>query len=146
MLLDDFLPQSKLVVNETKILKPRFPIIDAHNHLGEEFGGGWINRPTGELLALMDEAGIEMLVDLDGGWGESVLQAHLDKLKSAAPERFQVFGGVHWSAWAEKGQQFPEYAARRLAAQAGWGAQGLKIWKPFGLTVKDDVGQRVAVD
>ncbi len=146
MLLEDYVPQSKLSVKTTDILKPRFPVIDAHNHLGEEFGGGWINRPLGELLARMDEAGVEKLVDLDGGWGEAVLQEHLDRLKAAAPGRFQVFGGVDWAAWAERGNRFPEVAARRLEVQAGWGAKGLKIWKPFGLKVKDDAGQRVPVD
>lgn len=146
MLLKDFVPQSRLVVKTTEVRKPRFLVIDAHNHLGEEFGGGWIKRPVSELLAALDEAGVQMLVDLDGGWGEVILQAHLDKLKTFAPERFQVFGGVDWQAWAEQGNKFPEYAARRLREQARWGAQGLKIWKPFGLSVKDASGARVAVD
>ncbi len=146
MLPNDYIPHSKLIVKETMIRKPRYPVIDVHNHLGGEFGKGWIDRPIDELLAAMDEAGVEKVVDLDGGWGEPILQAHLDKLKSAAPERFQVFAGVNWSAWAEKGENFPHYAVERLKAQAGWGAQGLKIWKPFGLTVKDETSQRVAVD
>ncbi len=146
MLLSDFVPHAKLVVQKTEIRKPRFPVIDAHNHLAEGFGGGWINQPISELLAALDEAGVQELVDLDGGWGEAILQAHLDKLKAAAPERFQVFGGVNWPAWGEQGAHFPEYAVQRLRMQAGWGAQGLKIWKPFGLTVKDEAGQRVPVD
>jgi len=79
-------------------------------------------------------------------WGEEILQKHLDKLKQASPERFVVFGGVDWKAWAELGGQFPEAAAQRLRVQAGWGAEGLKVWKPFGLTVKDQAGKRVAVD
>ncbi len=146
MQLEDFVPHSKLSVKETEILKPRFPVIDAHNHLGEGFGGGWINRPVSELLARLDEAGVEKLVDLDGGWGEAILKMHLERLKSTAPERFQVFGGVDWSAWAEQGTHFAEHAASRLKVQVSWGAQGLKIWKPFGLTVKDEIGQRVPVD
>ena len=59
----------------TSILKPRFPVIDAHNHLGGEFGGGWDNRPVAELLDVLDEAGVKVLVDLDGGWGEAILDA-----------------------------------------------------------------------
>ena len=38
-----------LVVGETTIDRPRFPIIDAHNHLGTPFGGGWDKRPVAEL-------------------------------------------------------------------------------------------------
>ncbi len=146
MQLEDFVPHSKLSVKTTEVLKPRFPAIDAHNHLGDLFGAGWIDRPAGELLAQLDAAGVTKVVDLDGGWGETILQAHLDRRKTAAPARFQVFGGVDWAAWPEQGAHFPEYAARRLEVQAGWGAQGLKIWKPFGLAVKDDSGQRVPVD
>lgn len=39
MLLKDFRPQSKLVTKTTQVLKPKFQAIDAHNHLGEVFGG-----------------------------------------------------------------------------------------------------------
>jgi predicted TIM-barrel fold metal-dependent hydrolase len=125
--------------------RPRFPAIDAHDHLGDEFGGGWIRRPLAELLALLDQAGIVCYIDLDGGWGESVLQEHLEKLKPAG-ERFLVFGGVDWSQWKEKGDRFPEWAASRLRVQKERGADGLKIWKPFGLHVRDHHGELVKVD
>lgn len=144
--LADFRPQSKLVVPTTTISKPRFPVIDAHNHLGETFGGGWINRPIAELLDCLDTAGVVALVDLDGGWGEGILERHLDHFKAAAPERFVHFGGVAWEKWAELGHRFPEWAAQRLHVQARRGAEGLKIWKPFGLHVRDHAGQLVAVD
>jgi hypothetical protein len=41
---------------------------------------------------------------------------------------------------------FPEWAAKRLHAQKERGAQGLKIWKPLGLHVKDHQGKLVDVD
>ena len=44
MLLRDYAPRPCLVRKETRVLEPRFPVIDAHNHLGETFGGGWCNR------------------------------------------------------------------------------------------------------
>ena len=146
MELSKYQPRSRLVTPQTFITRPRFPVIDAHNHLGDDFGGGWIRRPVTELVDRLDEAGVRLYVDLDGGWGEDVFNAHLDRLKSAAPERFQVFGGVDWSAWETRGDRFPEWAAARLRAQAARGAQGLKIWKPFGLRVRDDQGRLAAVD
>ena len=146
MLLEEFRPRPTLVRRVTAIEKPRFPVIDAHNHLGDEFGGGWIHRPLSELLDVLDKAGVIAYVDLDGGWGEAVLQAHLEKLKPGAPERFRVFGGVDWSAWPEKGDGFGEWAAGRLRLQSAWGAEGLKVWKPFGLQVRDHLGQLVKVD
>ncbi len=146
MLLKDFKPKSMLVTKATHVARPRFPVIDAHNHLGEDFGGGWERRPVSEMLPLLDEVDVRLYVDLDGGWGEQILDAHLKHFKEPAPERFMMFGGVDWSAWAEKGNAFPEWAAGRLRAQKARGAEGLKIWKPFGLQVKDDQGRLVAVD
>jgi predicted TIM-barrel fold metal-dependent hydrolase len=95
---------------------------------------------------VLDEAGVQVYVDLDGGWGEEILHQRLDKFKAAAPERFCIFGGVNWAAWPDHGDGFGEWAATRLRAQASRGAQGLKIWKPFGLHVRDQHKQLVAVD
>ena len=92
--LEAFRPQSKLVTKTTSIGEPCFPAIDAHNHLGEAFGGSWDQKPLPELLDLLDRAGIVRCVDLDGGWGEHILNAHIEHFKSPAPERFLIFGGV----------------------------------------------------
>ena len=146
MLLDDFRPQPKLVVKQTHLTRARFPLIDAHNHLAEPFGGGWDQRPTSELLDCLDEAGVIHYVDLDGGWGEDLLNRHLDQFKAVAPERFSIFGGIDWNQWQNLGNAFPDWAARNLAAQKARGAQGLKIWKPLGLTVRDEQGHLVDVD
>lgn len=146
MFLTDYRPRPVLTTKVTPITKPRFPVIDAHNHLGPEFGGGWSERPVGELLEALDQADVRLYVDLDGGWGEDILQHRLDKFKAAAPERFRIFGGVNWSAWPEHGDGFGEWAADRFRQQVAWGAEGLKIWKPFGLHVRDQYGTLVAVD
>jgi predicted TIM-barrel fold metal-dependent hydrolase len=146
MLLEHFRPQSKLVTKTTQVIKPKYPVIDAHNHLGDPFGGGWNKKPFNQLLDILDEAKVICYVDLDGGWGEEILQNHLDYFKAKAPTRFQVFGGVDWGQWEKLGHQFPEWAARRIFVQKEAGAQGIKIWKPFGLQVKDPQGHLVKVD
>jgi len=102
--------------------KPRFPAFDAHNHLGEDFGGGWDQRPLSQLLDLLDQAGIVHYLDLDGGWGEHLLNAHLEHFKQPAPDRFQVFGGVDWTKWPGMGDGFPAWAAGRLRVQKERGA------------------------
>jgi predicted TIM-barrel fold metal-dependent hydrolase len=145
MLLSNYRPIPRLVTPQTLINRPRFPVIDAHNHLTGDFGGGWEKRPTRELLDAMDAVDVRVYVDLDGGWGEPLLEQHLDTIKAAAPERFQMFGGVDWSQWTEYGPRFPEWAAQRLRVQARRGAQGLKIWKPLGTAVRDDKGALVGV-
>lgn len=146
MLLEQYRPKSCLVGTSTRVLKPRFPVIDAHNHLGEEFGGDWIHRPVEELLDLLDEAGVKEYIDLDGGWGEDILIAHLEKFKNNHPDRFKVFGGVKWEQWKELGDAFPAWAVSRLIAQKGMGAEGLKIWKNFGLKITDQNGDLARVD
>jgi len=144
--LRDYDPRPRLVTPTTTVSSPRYPAVDAHNHLGPEFGGNWIARPLAELIDVMDRCNIRCLVDLDGGWGEDVLASHLDHFKAPYPDRFLVFGGVDWSRWREEGNRFGEQAARRLREQVRRGAQGLKIWKPLGLHVRDERGERVAVD
>ena len=146
MLLENFRPASKLVTKTTLVPRPKFPVIDAHNHLGELFGGGWDSKPLPELLDLLDEANVTHYVDLDGGWGEDILNAHLDHFKQCAPQRFRIFGGVDWSQWPEMGNKFPKWAAGRLKVQKERGAEGVKIWKPFGLHVRDHKGELVKVD
>ncbi|MBN8619673.1 MAG: amidohydrolase family protein [Anaerolineae bacterium] len=144
--LSEFHPRSRLTTRVTEVTAPRFPVIDAHNHLKEPFGGGWDKRPLNELIDILDAAQVQTYIDLDGGWGEDILNAHLDYFKAPAPERFMIFGGVDWPQWAVQGDHFGEWAAQRLRLQAARGAQGLKIWKPFGLHVTDQHGQLVAVD
>lgn len=144
--LDAFQPKSCLVVPETKIEQPYCPVIDAHNHLGPDFGGGWSERPTTDLLVHLDAAHVTTYVDLDGGWGEDILDQRLRKFKQVAPDRFCIFGGVAWDKWPDEGNGFGEKSAKRLQAQAARGAQGLKIWKNFGLHVKDQNGALVAID
>jgi len=146
MLLKDYRPRSMLVTKQTLISRPRFPVVDAHNHLAEKFGHPWEKRPVPELLDRLDEVNVRVYVDLDGGFGEDLLYRHLDYFKAAAPDRFLVFGGVDWDAWPEQGNKFGEWAAAKLRQQAARGADGLKVWKPFGLKVRDQDGKLVKVD
>jgi hypothetical protein len=94
VLLEDFKPISQLVTKTTHIETPRFPVIDAHIHLQSPFGNNWTEQPAENLLRAMDAANVRAVVDLDGGWGEEILDAHLKHFKEKAPERF-----VHFGAW-----------------------------------------------
>ncbi len=101
MYLENYDPISMLVSKQTFVKQARFPVIDAHNHLDNEFGGGWIHKPMEEILQAMDEVNVHTLIDLDGGWGEKILQKHLEIFKSTLSERFQVFGGINWEGWKD---------------------------------------------
>lgn len=145
LFLSQFKPKSSLVSRVTEIIKPKFPIIDAHNHL-ELVGDYWMKHPVSELLHVMDQANVEAIVDLDGGWGEEIFESHWKRFKETAPERFILYTGVEWEKYAEMGNRFPEWAAARLRERVKRGAQGLKIDKRFGLEFKDPAGDYIKVD
>jgi predicted TIM-barrel fold metal-dependent hydrolase len=142
MLLSNYKPRPALVTSATPIERPRFPVIDAHNHLF----GDYAQRPARHLIDALDQSGVWGFVDLDGAWGEERLYEHLDKLKSADPRRFRVFGGVAWQQWPERGEAFVPWAVERMREQARRGADGFKVWKNFGLHVRDHHDRLVAVD
>ena len=76
LLLSDFQPRPSLTTTVTEITKPRFPVIDAHNHLGDAFipldEDDFRSRPVSELLATMDASGVQAMIDLDGQSGDAL--------------------------------------------------------------------------
>lgn len=142
--LRDFVPRPMLRVPEHRVERPRFPVVDVHSHLGSAFGGPWLERPVEELVAILDEAGVATVVDLDGGWGEQ-LRAEIARYQEPLPDRFVVFAGIDYNNFAVD-SAFGETEARRLRDSAAAGARGLKVWKALGLWVRDPVGRLIAPD
>ena len=142
--LADFRPRSALRVPVSRVNRPRFPVVDAHNHLGSPFGGDWSTRSPSELTALLDEAGVAAIVDLDGGQGDG-LSREIDRWQAAGKDRVIVFAGLDYPGWAHD-PDFGETEARRLRDAAGRGARGLKVWKHLGLVATDTRGRLVPVD
>jgi predicted TIM-barrel fold metal-dependent hydrolase len=121
---------------------PPTPIVDAHNHLGRWLTGEWTVPDVGELIALMDELGIEAIVNLDGMWGDE-LEANLERYDRAYPGRFATFAQFdrrrfEADAWTELGAQAADSFSR--------GARGLKVWKDLGLHLRDARGELVMPD
>ena len=142
--LADYRPRSSLRVAAHELRRPQFPVIDAHNHLGAAFGGAWAGRPAAEMIATLDEAGVETIVDLDGGQGDA-LSAEIERWQAAWPDRVVVFAGLDYAAWATD-PAFGDSEADRLRDAARRGARGLKVWKLLGLRARDPDGRLVAVD
>lgn len=144
MRLTDHRPTSRLRSTTTHVPRPRWPAIDAHNHLGAAFGGEWASRSARELAETLDAAGVEAIVDLDGGWGEA-LRREIDRWQRSLPGRVAVFAGLDYDRWATDGA-FGEVEASRLRESVAAGARGLKVWKTLGLRARDPDGLLVAVD
>ena len=141
--LVDYRPRSRLRRPAHEVPRPRFPAIDVHNHLGSVFAGGWPERDASQLAAVLDQAGVERFVDLDGGWGEH-LERELEHWQTPHDGRVAVFCGLDYDAWATE-RDFGELEAARLRAGIAAGARGLKAWKPLGLTARDPDGRLVPV-
>src|SRR5438128_11854562 len=76
----DWQPKSQLVVKETKILKPKFPVIDIHNHLSD------LDKMD-KYLTEMDSAGVLKCVSLDGLSENDYYKQHLQVAQKISKER-----------------------------------------------------------
>jgi predicted TIM-barrel fold metal-dependent hydrolase len=144
MPLASYRPRSKLRTATSHVPRPRFPAIDAHNHLGSAFGGDWVGRSPGALAEMLDAAGIEAIVDLDGGWSDG-LRREIERWQRPLAGRVAVFAGLDYDRWAND-PAFGETEAARLHDGVAAGARGLKVWKTLGLRARDPEGRLVAVD
>jgi predicted TIM-barrel fold metal-dependent hydrolase len=160
--LDDWLPQSQLVLPSTDVPLPLVPAVDAHNHLGRWLAvwddwmgldpallvaGGeraWAIADVGALIALLDEIGVEAIVNLDGLWGDE-LERNLDRYDRAHPDRFATFCHVDVRAIGRPGFDAGELVESLRRSRAA-GARGLKIWKDLGLAIRDADGALVLPD
>lgn len=135
--LVDWKPKSQLVVRETKILQPKFPVIDIHNHLR-----GLENMKT--YLEEMDKAGVLKCVSLDGYSKDDFYKKHLKVCQDNSKDRFLVFFLPDFSLIDEP--DFGLKEAKRLEDAVKMGCRGLKIAKELGLEWRDKTGKIVPID
>jgi len=140
--LKDWQPKSMLQVKETKLERPKFPVVDVHNHLG---GGKQFltAERVSAYLQEMNEAGVRTVVNLDGGWGDG-LKETLAALDEAHPDRFLTFALVDFKGIDDEGWTDREVA--RLEESFKAGAKGLKFHKSLGLGVRYKDGRLMPVD
>jgi predicted TIM-barrel fold metal-dependent hydrolase len=131
-------PPSTLVVAEHKITKAKFPFIDVHNH---QSGLGSSNLDG--LVKDMDKLNMAVMVNLSGSNGNALKQA-VDNTKANAPKRFIIFANINFSGVGQDG--WTDKAVKQLEDDVKNGANGLKIFKSLGFSVKDNTGKRVTVD
>ena len=136
--IEEYQPRSTLVTGEHKIECAKFPFIDIHSHHP---------NPTPEhvdqLVKEMDTINLRVIVNLSGGTGDQLRQA-VATMKGRYPDRFVVFANLSYDDLNTPG--YGKRAAARPEQDVKTGAQGLKIFKNFGMDVKYSNGQRVHVD
>lgn len=136
--LRDYRPRSSLRAPIHLVPRARFPVVDAHNHLGRWLTPDWAAPDVGALLALMDACDIQAIVNLDGRMPDE-LEANLDRYDRAHPGRFITFCQTDWRVTSHEG--FGEALAHQLRAAVARGARGLKVWKNLGLHIRDPEGE-----
>ena len=152
--LSEFQPQSMLRVTETHIERPRFPAIDFHTHISLSPGLSE-SAPVGgqpkllcspeRALGVMDAVGIDLLVDLTGGFG-TCLDRTLSYFVAGHASRFAVFTEPSWYKVGELG--YPQFQADEIVRAKRAGARGLKILKTLGFWLRERVteGPLITID
>lgn len=141
LLLRDFWPESNLVVPEHDIRRAKVPAVDAHTHLGK-WRGAWAADP-GQAVAVMDECNIRCVINLDGRWGDALVES-LDRYERAYPGRFATLLNIDFSRASEPG--FGAWAADQVEEGVRRGARGIKIFKRLGLHWKGPDGRLLRAD
>lgn len=137
--VEQWQPRSTLVVERNLVPRAKFPVVDVHSHHRT-------STPAERLDAIveeMDALNLAVLVNLSGGYGER-LRTTVANFRGRHPRRFAVFSNPDFSGIGTPG--WPQRAARQIEEDVRAGAQGLKVFKSFGMSVRDNRGERVAVD
>jgi predicted TIM-barrel fold metal-dependent hydrolase len=138
MSIEEYDPKSTLVVPQHPVKRAKYPFIDVHNHQY-----GLTPESVDKLVADMDSINLRIMVNLSGGYGER-LKENIAILKNRYKDRFVVFANMDFSGIDDP--DYPQKVANQLEQDLRNGAQGLKIFKNFGMDLKDTKGQRIHVD
>lgn len=144
MLLEEFTPESELVVRETYVEKPKFPVYDSHSHwgrllLGDDYPSAY---DTKEVVENLKESGVAGICNVDGFWGDE-----LDKMLAKTEESdgfIMTFSSVDVTRLYERG--FESYVYKTIATAKSKGVKGLKFWKVIGLLYKNQDGTYLRPD
>jgi predicted TIM-barrel fold metal-dependent hydrolase len=142
LLLKDFHPVSMLHAQAHEISRPKYYVIDVHNHINDARGIDEHMDPQ-KVIQIMDNTNVRTVVILTGMWDEK-LQKILDEMVKPYPGRFLVYTEMDWSKIDDP--DFSQEMVTQLDDAVARGARGLKILKDFGLEVKGRDGKLIAVD
>ena len=131
-------PPSTLVVPTHPLTKAKFPFIDVHNH---QFNMN--NQNLQDLVTPMNKMNMAVMVNLSGVGGDKLKQS-VKNIQTNFPKRFIVFTNIDFAGIGEP--NWTKEAVAKLEADVKNGANGLKIYKSLGFSVKDKSGKRVTVD
>ena len=132
------IPKALMKFPRTNITRAKFPAVDFHLH-GRSLRTG---ADYQKMVALMDQTGIGVICNMDGGFGKTFDQNML----AGEPYRDRVlhFARLDYEGINEPGWQ--KMAAAELERCFRAGAHGLKIAKELGLTFRNRDGSYIQAD
>lgn len=153
VLLSEFRPRCQLKVERQRPQRPKFQVIDAHNHL---FGA----VPAEHLVEVMDQVGVDLWLNVSGNVTMplvnntyTIARQDYDIFKrdyiERFPGRFAAFTMSEFAQWYDPllfKDDFVKRCLDGLEADVAKGAAGLKVTKELGLAFTDIDGGMVPVD
>jgi predicted TIM-barrel fold metal-dependent hydrolase len=133
--ISDFQPRSMLAGSSKTVEKPRFNVIDYHNHLD--------SLNPREVLRVMDACGVEKIVNITMKVGKEAFEV-MERFHAACADRFATIGWMDWTGIDRN--DFAEVSCERLERLVERGAVGIKFWKDLGLQVRDGSGDLLRID
>ena len=149
VLLKDFKPECLLNLQPHPPERPRFPVIDAHNHLFGEL-------PAEKLIEVMDAVGVKRWLNVTGNVtmplenntytiARRPLDVFLDKYVKRYPGRFAAFSMADFAQWGDpvllKDDDWVRRCIEHFDEDLAKGACGLKVTKELGLYFRDRGGE-----
>jgi hypothetical protein len=150
--LDQFRPQPMLRVESHHRERAKFPVVDVHTHFRFKLRGG--QSQFEEYLAAMDRNNVAINISLDGKLGDQWGQ-QAELLWKEHKQRFVIFVHIDWQGSAAKDDfdqwdchqtDFVHRTVRALEGAHARGASGLKLFKSFGLGLRNPDGSAVSID
>jgi predicted TIM-barrel fold metal-dependent hydrolase len=132
------MPKALMKLPRTDITRAKFPAVDFHFH-----GRGLsTSADYQKMIKLMDQTGIALICNMDGGFGKAFDQ----NIKVGEPYKDRIihfarvdFNGINAPGWSQKASAELERCFRA-------GAAGLKINKVLGLELKNTDGTYIQSD
>ncbi len=155
MYIEEYDPPSSLVVPQHPLTNAKYPFIDVHNHQWNMSSENLV-----EVINDMDKLNMAVMVNLSGRGFTRVetepgkfeyrmkdskfLKESIKNVSELNPGKFIIFTNIDFYGFGEEG--WIERALKELEDDVKSGANGLKIYKNLGLTLKDNNGNRVPTD
>ena len=139
MSIAEYSPKSTLVVPQHPVTRAKYPFIDVHNHQDSMMPPDKLDQ----LVKDMDSINLQVMVNLSGGYGDK-LETGVGNMKRRYKDRFVVFANIDFTSI--DASDYSHRAAAQLERDVHNGAQGLKIFKNFGMDLMDTRGKRIHVD